>query len=99
MADQPICARLPQELVDALDTDAATQGIARAELLKAIVTAYYFGDATSLVGVDKGYLQGRRLAIQLAYLIFKRATDLMPVDYASAVAELQQQGLYGPQGG
>lgn len=99
MADQPICSRLPQELVDALDADAAQQGIARAELIKAILTAYYFGDATALVGADKGYLQGRRLGVQLAYLVFKRAAELMPTEYEEAIETLRQEGLLGARGG
>jgi hypothetical protein len=97
--DKPICSRLPPDLVEALDTDAANQGVSRAELIKAILVGHYFGHTTMLIGSDNGYVQARRLAPQLAYMAIRRAMDLLPANFEEALEQIQREGLMGANRG
>jgi len=86
----PICSRLPADLVEILDADASAQGVTRAELIKAILSAHYYGNASTLVGPDNGYIQARRLAPQLAMFALRRALDLLPDDVDLALESIRQ---------
>ena len=90
MADSPICSRLPPHLVDALDADAAQQGLERSEVLRNLIEAYYFGGAVPQ-SADAGYLQARRIATRLAHTVLRNTLRDLPPDFDQAMAWLQQQ--------
>ncbi len=86
MASGPLCVRLPPDLHAAVDSAATEAGVSTAEWIRDILFRVVY---SAPPGVEEGYMQGRRVGLQIARLAIHEAWNQMPDNIEDAMAKLQ----------
>lgn len=84
-----ICAKLPEDLVFAVNDRATAEGMSVSELVRHALTAFLFGQIS---GPEEGYRQARMVAWTLMQRAMKIGMDNVPDTYQGYLEMLETTG-------
>lgn len=90
MAADPICLRLPPDMLAMTKDLCAAQNISVSEWIRMLINDALHGNVPD---VNEGYMQARALALKLSHELLRRATEMLPPTYEEAQMYF---GLAGP---
>jgi len=91
----PLCVRLPDDLLAAVHQHAEQSGVTTSEWIRDLIFRVVYGEP---LGMDEGYVQGRNVGYRILLMACREAWQHAPATIEDAIKLIQAQGGAVDQG-